>query len=176
MANTYINIASQTLGSSAASVTFSSIPSTYTDLILLGSIRDTEGSAVSRNLQIRANNDATAIYSFTRIYGTGSTAVSDYNTSRTQFVVETYGSNGSTSTANTFASFQLYIPNYTSSVNKPAYFISVVENNSATGYINSTAQLYRNTSAISQLQIRSHSGNSTIATGSSFFLYGIKNS
>jgi hypothetical protein len=174
MALTYVNIASQTLGSASATVTFSSIPSTYTDLVLIGSIRDTEGSTISNTLQIRANNDASAIYSYIQLQGAGSgSGNSTLNTSRTRFTV-TQGSNGSTSTASTFASFELYIPNYTVSSNNPAGLVSVVENNAATAYVNTTAQLFRSTAAISRLDILSQSGNASIASGSSFYLYGIK--
>jgi hypothetical protein len=176
MATTYTLISSNTVSSATAAVTFSSIPSTYTDLVLVGSMRDSQTvAAISRSLSIRVNNDASAIYSYTDIEGDGAAASSTFNTSRTVFF-GTFGVNGDTSTANTFNSFELYIPSYTAATNKQASLSTVVENNAATAYIVSSAELYRDTTAISRLDIRSHSGNATIMVGSSFYLYGIKNS
>jgi hypothetical protein len=171
MANTYTLISSNTLSSSAASVTFSSIPSTYTDLVLRGSIRDTTAGTV-RDLFIRANNDSSTLYSFRDIEASGSAVASSANTLRSYFQ-SVNGSNGSGSTSNTFTSFELYIPSYTASQNKPASLISAMENNATAAYITVSAQLYRSTTAISRLDIL---GDSTIASGSSFYLYGIKNS
>ena len=56
MATTYTLITSQTLASSAASVTFSSIPSTYTDLVLRVSAR-TDNAAVSDGFYVGLNKD-----------------------------------------------------------------------------------------------------------------------
>lgn len=170
---TYVNIASSTVGSATSTVTFSSIPSTYTDLVLLGSIRDTEGAANVQNLRIRLNNDSTTLYSFTQLQGNGSAAIVDIATGRTNFLVN-QGTNSTGSTANTFASFELYLPNYLSSTNKPASLFSFTENSATQAYINATAQLYRSTSTISRIDILSSAGNNTIAVNSSFYLYGIK--
>jgi hypothetical protein len=71
MPRTYEPIASQTLGSATASVTFSSIPSTYTDLILVSSFSET---AVYGDSAIRFNSDSATNYSTTILYGTGAAA------------------------------------------------------------------------------------------------------
>jgi hypothetical protein len=78
--------------------------------------------------------------------------------------------------ANTFGSAEIYIPSYTASQNKPLSTFGVVENNSAAGgdtEIDAWANLYRDTAAISSIAINARA---TFAAGSSFYLYGIKNS
>ena len=171
MPSTYTLISSNVLSSSAASVTFSAIPSTYTDLVLRGSVRDTTAGTV-RDLFIRVNNDSSTLYSFRSVVGSGSAASSSANTARTYYQ-GVDGSNGNGSTANTFNSFELYIPSYTASQSKPASFLTATENNATAAYITASAQLYRSNTAISELSIL---GDSTLASGSSFYLYGIKNS
>jgi hypothetical protein len=70
--STYTPIATTTLGSSAGSYTFSSIPSTYTDLFLVGTYGSTSGS--SDYLQMRFNGDTSTNYSATRLDGNGTSA------------------------------------------------------------------------------------------------------
>jgi hypothetical protein len=72
--STYTPIATQTLGSAAASVTFSSIPQGYTDLILVCSPVSTTGS--NTFMWIRYNSDTGSNYSLTSMRGNGSTATS----------------------------------------------------------------------------------------------------
>ena len=169
MANTYTLISSNVLGSAAASVTFSAIPSTYTDLVLRMSIRDNYASvSTAYNLKI---NGVTTTQSATRLYGTGSAAASNRQTS----LVDFYRMSGASATANTFGSLELYIPNYAGSANKVASNFGVAETNATAVEMGIEAFLWRNTAAITSLQIDEYAG-STFAAGSSFYLYGIKNS
>lgn len=170
---TYTLIASNTLGSSAASVTFSSIPSTYTDLVLLGSTRttqnDTEGT-----IKLTFNNDTGSNYSKTKLEGNGAGPSSTRESNVTSFMTRWYQP-GSLSTSNTFGTWQIYIPNYTSTGNKPFSLDNTAEGNITDPVDRSvTAGLYRGSSAISTIVVSSTSLN--LASGSSFFLYGIKNS
>ena len=80
--NTYDAIATQTLSSAAASVTFSSIAGTYTDLVLVTSIRK---STTGVSAYLRANNDSGTNYSTTYLYGSGTSAISTRDTNRTFF-------------------------------------------------------------------------------------------
>jgi hypothetical protein len=174
MATTYTLISSNVLTSSAASVTFSSIPSTYTDLVLRLSARSTR-VATSNNLEMRLNADSSALYSYTYIYGTGSTAYSSRGSASTETYVSTL--NAANSTANTFTSAEIYIPSYTASQSKPIGSISAFENNSATTWeLDGYAHLYRSNTAISSITLYSGLGSFNFDTGSSFYLYGIKNS
>ena len=70
---TYTPIATQTLGSSAASVTFSSIPGTYTDLMLI-SFAQGQASGGDNRLVLQFNGDTATNYSSTYLIGNGTTA------------------------------------------------------------------------------------------------------
>ena len=172
MANTYTLIQAQTLTTSAASVTFSSIPATYTDLVLRVSSR-TDAATANDNLQVTFNSDSATNYSMTRLTGTGS-AASSLNASA-QIFARVGWTDGNTATASTFGSMEVYIPSYLVSQNKPFSSFAVSEQNATAANMDAIADLWRNTAAITSLNIISNnSGN--LLTGSSFYLYGIKNS
>ena len=166
MANTYTLISSNVLSGSAASVTFSSIPSTYTDLVIRGSSRQTTGTYTS------------IFYTFNSITSAYSDTFLDNVPSSSRDSSMAYGylgkDSGSATTSNTFGSFEFYIPNYAGSTNKPSSSFAVSENNDATAQrINVVANLLGNTAAITSVTM---SASVSFETGSSFYLYGIKNS
>jgi hypothetical protein len=169
MANTYTLIESQVLGSSAASVTFSSIPATYTDLVLKWSVR-TDYGATRTGFRLAANA-ITSGYTATYIIQYNSTTVGSGQDSAAYWNAEYIDGTGAT--ANTFGSGEFYLPSYTASQNKPASMFSVAEGNSAadTGmYVK--ALLLSNTAAVTSLTLTANTGN--FVTDSSFYLYGIK--
>jgi len=168
---TYTLISSNVLASSAASVTFSAIPATYTDLVLRYSARGTTGGTTI-TAQIVINSDTASNYSRTNLYGDGSSATSVRGTSDTLFY---YGFSivGSSATANTFSNAEAYFPNYTVSSNKPYSAHSANETNATAADMGIIAGLWRNSAAINSFVISAISGN--IASGSSFYLYGISN-
>jgi hypothetical protein len=172
MPNTYSLISSNVLSSAAASVTFSSIPATFTDLVLRVSVRGTSANTF-RDFILRANGDSTTLYSTTRLRGDGSAANSNRETSDTRVLIG-QGVIAASSTANTFSSVEIYIPSYTASQNKPMSGFAASDVNSTSAYLLATAHLYRSTTAISQLAVISETAD--FAIGSSFYLYGIKNS
>jgi hypothetical protein len=165
MANTYVAIATTTVGAGgAASIDFTSIPQTYTDLHLLVSIREeTSATAVAF---IKFNN-TTANRSERYIQGNGSSASSG-TTTVLQFIACQ-----PSDTANTFGNASIYIPNYTSSNYKSVSSDSVSENNSTTAFSRLVAGLWSNTSAINQITITTDTGD--VAQYSTATLYGIKN-
>lgn len=166
MANTYQFIASNTVGSGGvASVTFSSIPSTYTDLIIKVSARDSYASPW-RDLGISFNG-VTTNRTGILLYG-NPTTVGSYSVTTGDIAFE----NSSTSTANTFNNAEFYIPNYASANYKSVSVDSVTENNAATALANTAAGLWSSTSAITSVTLTSLGG--TIAQYSNFYLYGIK--
>lgn len=171
MANTYTLIASNTLTSSATLVTFSSIPSTYTDLILCFSAR--LGNAGSDDWTIQPNGSNTNGSSVMMYYdGSGASAVVA-NTVNASLLMGKIP--GTSVTANTFGSCEIYIPNYSGTTTKPISGFSVMENNAAVfAFIHATAGLYNNTTALTSLDVRA--AGSQFVSGSSFYLYGIKNS
>ena len=164
MATTMELIESVTLGSTATSVTFSSIPGTMTDLLLVCSLRD-QGSGTQSYAEVTSNLGASsgrALYTFS---GTVYSAT-------TFLQVRTCST---LATANTFASGSVYIPNYAGSTNKSASAESASEDNSANGpVILIGAALWASTSAITSLTITP--ANPNLVSGSSAFLYGITKS
>ena len=168
MANPTVTlIASNTVGSGgASSVTFSSIPATYTDLVILSSTRNSVTGATYRNLAVTFNGSAS---SYTNINMTGSgSAVASYTNTQNQFDV----TDGQTSTANTFSNGSLYIPNYNSANYKSSSGDGVSENNATLAYAVMDANLWSNTAAITSVTITV----ATLAQYSTFYLYGVKNS
>ena len=166
---TYIKIASNTVGAGgAASVTFSSIPSTYTDLLVKFSARTTETQIYS-SLNIQFNGLGNTNHSNKEITGNGASVSS----SSVNYIGYASGANA---TANTFASFDVYIPNYTSSNYKSYSTDAVSENNATTAYATFHAGLWSNTAAISSITLVPTAGGSFPFTQySTFTLYGISN-
>ena len=178
MANTYTLISSNVLGSNTASVTFSSIPSTYTDLVLRASTRTSyTADAYPRDTFIRFNGDSATNYSVTRLGAQTGSAFSGRTSSASQGIIFEENTNAAASTANTFSETEVYIPNYLSTSNRAFSNFGVSENNDNTyPIIGATALLYRGGSAISSIFLSPQGGTANFLTGSSFYLYGIKNS
>jgi hypothetical protein len=172
MPNTYTLISSNVLTSSAASVTFSAIPSTYTDLVIRVSVRS-DRVQTSDNINIRFNGDSAANYFRMTLTGNGSSPSSSFASSVTEWDAAII--NSSTSASNTFGNGEYYISNYTSTSSRPGSFLGVQENNDALAFLRSNAYLYQGSAAISSIVMTS-SSTSNFVSGSSFYLYGIKNS
>ena len=175
MPSTYTLISSNVLSSSAASVTFSSIPATFTDLVLRISARGSFGSTTS-TLQ-GTYNSSTTNYSGTYLEGYGAGTPSSGRNAVGTSAFYAGGITGAAATSNTFGSTEIYIPSYTVSQNKPASSYSVAENNTSVQYdsqIGVVANLWRDTTAISSITMSCNSGS--FLSGSSFYLYGISKS
>ena len=173
MANTYTLISSNVLSSSAASVTFSAIPSTYTDLVVRMSVR-LDAGGTEDSFWLRLNGLSTTIYSKTSVINSGGTVLSLRDSSATQINLGDADAAGSTS--NTFSSVEFYLPNYTGTTQKPSSVFYAQENNSSSVYqVGAIAGLTNITSAITSITLLSRSGVNLVS-GSSFYLYGIKNS
>lgn len=173
MAATYKLISSNILSTTTSSITFSSIPSTYTDLVLRISGRTTlAAEASSGYIQM---NSVTSTYSFTFIRGNGA-AVASSNDSGGYAGFYLAGLTGNNATSSTFGSCEIYIPNYAGSTTKPVGQFSTQEQNSSSPvYTFAVAGLSSSTAAISSLTINLNGGASFLSD-SSFYLYGIKNS
>ena len=165
---TYELIETITLGSDAASITFASIPQTFTDLKMVCSAR-LAGTGVP-SVRIRFNSDSGTNYSYTYIEGSGSSVSSGKSTGNTNIQIGNL--NTSSSTANTFTSIEVYVFNYSSASLKSTSSISAMETNATTAYINPIAGLWNSTSAITAIEIIYPGSN--FVTNSSFSLYGIK--
>jgi hypothetical protein len=174
MANTYEAIATVTVGSGgAANIEFTSIPATYTDLLIKGSTRLNGGDA-GVQLVLRFNGSTTS-YSRRSLSGDGSTASSNSGSSET-YMRFAYAQE-SIYTANTFNNFELYIPNYAASNNKSTSTDSVVENNATLAYAALHAGLWSNSAAITSISFFDISSvQANFVQYSTATLYGIKNS
>lgn len=167
---TYTLISSNILGVQTTSVTFSSIPATYTDLVLKASTRSSAASNLSAyNVTF---NGSSAGYNTIYLNGNGASVASNAFNSAAYFEMP-YG-NGDGATANSFASFDLYISNYLSSSYKQSFPDFCGEGNTTTAYRTIESINWSNTSAITSITIQPKV-NDWLA-GSSFYLYGIKNS
>lgn len=146
-------VSTVTVGSGgAASIDFTSIPQTGTDLFL---VLQTRGSSTPLYTQIQFNADTGSNYTRMILEGTGSSAASFSATSTALFAWNAT----SAYTANTFSSTSIYIPNYTASTSKSISIESVNENNASTGYQAIEAGLWTGTSAISSIKIFTASSN-----------------
>lgn len=146
------------------SLSFTSIPQTFTDLLILASIRN---SSTFEHVLVGING-STANFSnkYVTGYGSNQTASSSY----ARYVGNTTRSG---QTANTFGSTRIYIPNYTSSNLKEISGESLSENNSGTDYATVfSINLWSQTTAISSVQL-TNEGAATILEYSSATLYGI---
>ena len=159
--NTYQAIATQTLGSAAASVTFSSISGAYTDLVLSCAI--TAGNTGDGYL--RFNSDTATNYSDTVLRGNGSAASSVRDSSAAGIDI------GPTSliTGTEVGPVKIQIQNYS---NSTTYKTCLIRFDEATNSVSAIVGLWRNTNAITAIDIVSRSG--TWGVGSTFTLYGIK--
>jgi hypothetical protein len=171
MATTYTLISSVTVGAGgAANIDFTSIPQTYTDLLLKVSARSTAAPGVAvDNLLAQYNGVTSSSYSEKGLGGNGSTA---YSQSYSRTVVGFGLLNSSNSTANTFGNSEIYIPNYAGSNNKSSSADGVTENNATASWVEMDAGLFSNTAAITSIKL-SCSGN--FVQYSTAYLYGISN-
>lgn len=176
MATTYTLISSNTLASNVASITFSSIPATYKDLVVRFSARTSISSYTNDSLRMRFNGVDTSSYSYIHMRGSG---IGGGVTTYVLTPPETSGFagliNGNNSTSNTFANGEVYIPNYTSSTQKQFSSFLGQEDNFDTAYVSTLANLSASTSAISSITFLTIN-DAPLVTGSSFYLYGINNS
>lgn len=179
MANTYVAIATVTVGSGgASSIDFTSIPGTYTDLLLVTSLRVNRASNVS-TIKVEFNGDTTAAnYTYKRLQAENSTVYSDGTGSglpsgQADFLM----TNAGNSTASTFSNGLIYIPNYTSSNQKIiSTDVSAIQNSSTSGLTTTLyAARWSQTSTITSIKL-SDIVASTILQYSTATLYGIKNS
>ena len=164
MANTYTLIEAKSLGSTTATITFSAIPQTYTDLKLVNSTRCDLVNSVAVRIAFNSN---TSNFTGRYLQGAGSGTPSTGNDGRRAGV-----SIPTTYTASTFTNDEIYIPNYTSANFKSYSLDSTQENNATLSYIELYAGLWSDTAAISSITLTLDSAGSFVAN-STFYLYGI---
>ena len=155
---TYNPIASITLGAATASVTFSAIPQTYTDLVIV-MFSDQTASSISR---MEFNNDTATNYSATFIAGDISNTATSNRASNANSTAITYTS------ANEQISI-IHLMNYSNTTTNKT---NLSKRNDALGNVILNVGLWRSTAAITSVKLSSTS--STFTSNSTFNLYGIK--
>jgi len=166
MANTFKKIQTVTVGAGgAATIDFTSIPQTYTDLKIVVSARHT--TSETSNDVLATINSSTSGFTARRLYGSGSSAASDTNARVVGMTV------GASATASVFGNSEVYFPNYTSS-NYKSYSADLVgETNASTAYQILIAGLWSNTDAITSISLAPGSGS--FVQYSTATLYGVSN-
>jgi hypothetical protein len=162
MALTYEPIATQTLASTATSVTFSSIPSIYTDLVLVMNLKTVADGGYN---YYNFNGDTATNYSSTRLDANGTSVISGRSTSE-NILYQSHYANTDNSNFNT-----LIIMNLMNYSNTTTYKTVLTKAMNATKGIDQVVGLWRSTAAISTILI---SQSQTMTAGCTFTLYGIK--
>lgn len=154
-----------TVGSGgAASINFTSIPATYTDLQILLSQRRSDGAT---GTWITFNSDTGGNYNARRLRGDGSSAFSTVASNESNIIIFPMPTQGS-DTANTFSNISYSIPNYAGSTQKSLSIDAVGEDFDATANQFIIAGLWTGTAAITSIQL-----NTAFYENSSASLYGI---
>ena len=162
MAKTYSAIATTTLVSAAADVTFTSISGAYTDLILVITANNNSGTAYISRLYFNA--DTGSNYSFTRLTGDGSTAAS------TRISNDSYGFGGwSNNQSDQMILSMNHIQNYSNTTTNKTW---LVRGGDTGDRVFAAVGLWRNTAAITSIKVQVETG--TYDAGSTFTLYGIE--
>jgi len=172
MANTMTLISSVNVGAGGqATISFTSIPSTYTDLKIIGSIRMANTSG---DVGVYFNTAATDS-SDKNVFSNGTSAASDNHSAQQSIYIAPV--NTTNQTANTFSNMEMYIPNYAGSNQKSVSIDNVQENNGTAAYSTLVAGLSTKTAAISSITFYGYGGGTvSFAQYTNFYLYGIKNS
>lgn len=164
MPKTYEPIASTTLSAGTATIDFTSIPQTYTDLVLvIWPILSGSGATA----YMRFNSDAGSNYSHTALTGNGTSASSSRGSNLTDGIGIGGLSTGYGTTNNVILT---HIMNYSNTTTNKTVISRW--SNAGTG-VDLVAGLWRSTAAITSFTIRNNGGH-TYSSGSTFVLYGIK--
>jgi hypothetical protein len=167
-------IESKTLGTAAASIEFTSIPQDGTDLVILASCRSSKTGVGMDAIGIRFNGTTTA-YSGRRLVGTGSAVYSDAiatNSASVQLILVSLMPTVDT-TANTFGSTYVYVPNYAGATNKSVSGDGSAENNATFSEQAIHAGLWSNTAAITSVTLVPYYSDANFTIGSTISLYKV---
>lgn len=172
---THILIASNTVSTTNTTlVQFSSIPNTYDDLLIKYASSMNIGSS-SLDINIRFNGVTSGAYSDTLIgiNNTPPTAPQSVTSTNNIWHRLYLTSSGEDGTPFTFGNGEAYLSNYTSSFNKSMHSFGIVSRSNNIPRMSIGAHVFNNTSPITSISLQS--GTFNFSLGSSFFLYGIKN-
>ena len=165
---TYTPIARTVLTANTSTVTFSSIPQTYTDLVLVTSSADS--AAADNQVAFRINSNATAIYSFTAFRGSGSTVLSNREATAAG---RTYGTIGWNTAQSTTLGTAISVANFMRYANTATNKTVLSRSGNSANGTEVAAALCQLTAAISSIDLYSANIGRSFLAGSTFTLYGI---
>lgn len=172
MAATYTLISSTTLAAQTNQVTFSSIPSTYRDLVVRWSVR-TAGGATTDSMRIWVNNDVnSSYYTNTYLVGNGSAGGSSARNTNGINYIFPWQVNANGSTTGFFSNSEFYLANYSQTTQKRGIGVSIRETMDTDNTAIFLANRINYTSVINRIDLNA---DSNFLVSSSFYLYGIKN-
>lgn len=170
MARTYEPIASVTVGSSVASVTFSDISGSFTDLIIVGAVQISN----SGHATLQVNSDTGSNYSSTILYGDGSSVGSSRTSSSTSINVGAAG--GASYQSNIFTPYVWQIMSYANTSVFKTVLVTMAQGHGAfsnLGEVSRSVGLWRSTSAITSVTLNAVTSR-TFNAGTTFSLFGVK--
>jgi hypothetical protein len=172
--NSYESIATYTLGSNQTTITFSSIPATFTHLQLRIFARTNRTGQTEANLLIRFNNDTGSNYTYHDLYSDGTTATASAGgASQTSIIANRL--TGAGATASIFGAIVVDVLDYTSTnKNKTVRALGGVDRNGAGGLSFSSGLYFATPAAINRIDLTTIAGTFDFVQHSSFALYGIK--
>lgn len=156
-------------GSSTNQVDFTSIPQTYTDIVIVAYVRSL-AAASSDIMNFWLNNDNTSLYGMSSITGDGSAAAASRETG-IPFWRQGYGVVGNTATANYFGYSTIHLNNYTNTNGYRTALWRSGSDRGGTGYVMLSTHVYKSQTAMSRATFSCNGGN--FAAGTVFSLYGI---
>jgi hypothetical protein len=168
MPATYEPIATTTVSSATASVTFSSIPQTYTDLVFIANMQSSYTGDSGNGARLRFNGDTGNNYGYSILSGSGSSAISYRSPNDSYVQIGLLPSSGGGTPAGTFGIGIAHIFNYSNSTTNKTI---VGRTNSVYNSVQASVNCWRNTAAITSIV---YFGDANILAGSTFTLYGIK--
>jgi hypothetical protein len=170
--SSYESIASATGTGSSATITFSSIPSTYKHLQIRWIARSTFSSSSAINMKVYINSDTGANYAYHQLFGDGTSATATGSASQTEIIVAGACA-GNSMTSGIMGTGILDIADYASTTKtKTLRSFAGIDTNTTTGSIRLSSGLYNSTTAMSSISFETNNGN--FGTTSTFALYGIK--
>lgn len=173
MASSYTLIASQTTGSGTGTFSFTSIPSTYTDLKIVYSLK--ANSSGWQGTAMRFNNSSSGYYVDTYLQGTGSGAAgSGVNANSTTSIYT--GAIEGTAQTSSFAVGDIYIPNYTAATNKSVYITCQTSYNTSLQFSGIISGQWAQTAAINRIDLAPNGYTDPFASQCVAYLYGISKS
>ena len=164
---TYEPIATTSPTTNPTELIFNSIPSTYTDLVLVVTAK---ASPDGGDIYIKVNDDTNSNYSWTNLWGNGG-AVGSARTSSGSLglLVDYYGTVGNNNNNH------LLIANFNNYANTTTYKTCISRSNNAAGGVDVVTTMWRQTEAIGSLKLGIGSARTdTFSTGTVATLYGIK--